>query len=326
MHRLVSNFVACLVAMAMIMPLPASGQMRAKARPEVKTFSHPEQILKWINDYRLKPEPKRVPEAVKAMSRLGLFKDTETAAVYVGFIAGVIGDNQVTAPDLIGEMFPLPPEDQVALIRAIAYSGLPNWKDLLHAFAERMPARTVLIDRYVTGKLPTLADLPLDESPAGLDTLWGYYYATGRYAPVQRIIALLAWSTDKDKIERLTIGSMAKWTLANNATRDVELLRLCKAELAHQTKAVKEPLAEVVEAAETFETTKIRKTAMAAIEELKTKGPETNRNMSWWAQAGITGLALGCVAASAMGQIQFGIPCVIGGPVATAAAKYLLPQ
>ena len=41
---------------------------------------------------------------------------------------------------------------------------------------------------------------------------------------------------------------------------------------------------------------------------------------------GQTALALGCIVASALGQVQVGIPCVIGGAVSGAAIKYMTPQ
>jgi hypothetical protein len=82
----------------------------------------------------------------------------------------------------------------------------------------------------------------------------------------------------------------------------------------------------VIDAAETFEFARVRKDAMAAIEQLKTKGPASARNTQWWGTAGQTVLALGCVAAGAMGQLQVGIPCVIGGALSGAALKFMLPQ
>ena len=39
-----------------------------------------------------------------------------------------------------------------------------------------------------------------------------------------------------------------------------------------------------------------------------------------------TALALGCIVAGALGQLQVGIPCVIGGAVSGAAIKYMTPQ
>ena len=86
-------------------------------------------------------------------------------------------------------MYPMPPEDQVAIVRAIAYSDLPDWKDLMLKFTERMPARKTLIDRFVYGKQPTLQQMELDAGTTPLDTLWGFYFATG--SPTSRSCA---WS------------------------------------------------------------------------------------------------------------------------------------
>jgi hypothetical protein len=85
-------------------------------------------------------------------------------------------------------------------------------------------------------------------------------------------------------------------------------------------------LGEVIDAAETFEFARVRKDAVAAIDQLKIKGPASARNFQWWGQAGQTALALGCIVAGAMGQFQVGIPCVVGGAVSGAALKYLGPQ
>ena len=118
---------------------------------------------------------------------------------------------------------------------------------------------------------------------------------------------------------------MAKWTLAQNASRDTDLLQMLKAIAPEEKADVRQPLGEVIEAAETLEIAKIRKQAMASIEDLKAKGPEKVRTYNWWGTAGQTVLALGCVAASALGQVQIGIPCVIGGAASTAALKYMSP-
>jgi hypothetical protein len=312
---------ALVALLAIAVPISAAAAPPAKPR-----FESPQHILQWINTYRLKPEPGKVPDAVRAMSALGLFRDLDAGGVYLGFIAGVIGSNPATADTLVSRMFPMPPEDQVVLVRAIAYSGLPAWKPLLQRFAERMPARKVLIDRHLTDKLPSLETLPLDQTPAALDVMWGYYFATGRFGSIDRIVSALAWAKDQNNVERLTLGSMAKWTLAQNAQADKALLEHLKGSAKAQSKEISKELDEIVEAAETFETTRIRRDALAAIEELKRKGPASARNISWWGQAGQTALAVGCVVASALGQIQVGIPCVIGGAASSAALRFLAPQ
>ncbi len=308
-----------------------------------------EEILRWINQYRHNPDPDRVPLAVRGMSRLGLLTDTEGAGVYVGFLAGIIASNPERADELIAKMFPLSADHQWAIVRAIAYSGRPDWRTMLQRHAERMPARRVMIERYLAGKLPTLDQAPiekdetwgeklrgqfaltkyfykpkagaaLDLTPDVLDTLWGYFYATGTYRPLSRIVLMLRWTKERDVLEKLTLGSMAKYTLAINSGRNADLLATVKwAATLEQPDAVKPVLTEIIEAAETVEPGKLRNEALAAIDELKRKGPGSKRDISLWGQVGEGALAIGCIAAAVAGQIEFGIPCEVGG-VATSAA------
>ena len=67
---------------------------------------------------------------------------------------------------------------------------------------------------------------------------------------------------------------------------------------------------------------RVRKEALAAVEELKRKGPGYKRDISFWGQVGEGAISLGCVAAAALGQIEFGIPCVLGGAATSAAVRY----
>ena len=306
----------------LVLATPAVNAAPAGKKPEFASTDH---ILRWINNYRLKPEPAKLPAAVKAMSQLGVFREMDTAGIYVGFMAGVLQTNPRRAEDLISKMYPMPPEDQVAIVRAIAYSDLPEWKDLMLKFVERMPARKGLIDRFVYGKQPTLKQLALDFGTVVLDTLWGFYFATGSPEPILRVISILAWARDQNNVERLTIGSMAKLSLATNASRDKELLDTLKRAANREDKETRVVLQEVIDAAETFEFGKVRKDAMAAIDQLKVKGPASARNTQWWGMAGQTVLALGCVAAAAMGQVEVGIPCVVGGALSGAALKWMTP-
>ena len=299
----------------------ATAAAEAKAPRQAKPLATGD-ILKWINSYRQKPEPEKLPDAVRAMSGLGIFRDLDSAGVYIGFMAGVLGDNPAKAERLVARMFPIPPEDQVAIVRAIAYSGLPDWKALLETFIERMPARKVLIQHHLSGKAPTLLTIPLEQSPAGLDTLWGYYIATGYYEPILRVISALAWMKEGDDVEKLTVGNMAKWTLATNASNEKGLLDYYRLAVKHQPKEIAAALKEVIAAAEDFETTRIRKAAVAAIEEFKIKGPQVEKSKwGWAAQAGQTALAVGCVVAGVTGHAELAVPCVVTGALSSVALK-----
>src|SRR5437870_4797556 len=300
----------------------------------------------WIYNYRAKPDYAHVPAAVRVLSHAQTFKEPENAGIYLGFIAGAIGSNPAKAEKLISSFFPVPPEDEWVVVRAIAYSGLPDWRNILRRVAPRMPARRVMIDSYLAGKLPTLTDIPLEEAKPGmldklrgtftrnpfakderklntmltfasnqdlLDTLWGYYFATGSHVPIQRIVQMLPWSKSRDTLDKLTVGSMARYTLASYAIRDANLREYLRGELARQPAAVKAPLTEVVEAADNVQIGALRKDALAAVDELKVKGSDSRRDISFWGQVGVGAVALGCVSAAALGQLAVGIPCVIGG-------------
>jgi len=152
---------------------------------------------------------------------------------------------------------------------------------------------------------------------------WGLYFATGDDRPVAWIAALLPWSEERDSLEKLTVGGMAKFTLAVNASRDAELLAALRRIRPIQRESVKRLLAEVIIAAETADTARLQKDVIASIDELRQKGPGSQRAAAWWAEMGQVALSLGCVGASAVGQVQFGVPCVVGGALSSAALRYL---
>ena len=207
-----------------------------------------------------------------------------------------------------------------------------------------------MIDKYLDGKLPTLEQIDyqtakpgmldkikvtlhldkerkkpvaLEPTPELIDVLWGYYLATGGYAPIERVIKLLPLSNDTDNVDNLTTGSAAKFTLASNAVRDADLLQMLKWADKSQPKEVKVVLDDVIETAETVDTVHMRKELLAAIEELKEKGPNSKRELSGWGQVGQGALSMGCVVAAATGQIELGIPCVLGGAAYTAGLQYM---
>ncbi len=304
-------------------------------------FANTDRLLQWINDYRKHPQPNAVPAAVKAMHGLGLFKDQEKAGLLIGFIAGVLGSNQKQASKLVTQMFPMPAKEQGIIIRAIAYSGLPDWPALMSKFEKRMALRKPLINDYISGKEKTLDELGVDEGAFVIDSLWGYYAATGSNAPVLRIISALPWSNDirgskkfswakfraafnseegKDAVRKITAGNMAKWTLTANAERDRGLLGLYKMEIKYQPPEVVAPLKEVIAAAETYDADRVHKEAKAAIEKIKAKHPG-DAEWTRTSYAGSVAIATGCVVASASGVAGIAAPCVIGGALYSGAVK-----
>ncbi len=322
----------------------------AAVSPPNAPLTSTDAMLKWISGYRSKPAPDALPALVHGLSDLQAFKDAETCGAYIGFIAGVLGANPERAGSLIERMLTIQEADQWVLVRAIVYSGLPNWKVLILKFAERMPTRRGMIDKYVDGKLPTLAQIDyrdtkpgmidkikdalkidgdrkkavaIEPNPELIDVLWGMYLATGAYQPVGRIIKLLPLANDKDSVDNLTTGSAAKFTLASNAVRDLHLLAMLKRAAKGQPEDVAKVLNDVIDTAENVDTARMRKESLAAIDELKQKGPNSKRELSGWGQVGQGAMSMGCVVAAATGQIELGIPCVIGGAAYSAGLQYM---
>jgi hypothetical protein len=185
-------------------------------------------------------------------------------------------------------------------LKAVAYSALPNWKVLLAKFVDRVPTGPRHDEKYFDGRLPTLDQISyqnskpgmidkikdtlkvggdrqraaaLDPSPELIDMLWGYYLATGAYQPIGRMIKLLPLASGKDNVANLTTCSAAKFALASNAVRDLHLLRALKGQLEDVAKV----LNDVIDTADDVDTVRLRKESLAAIEDLKQKGPNAKR-------------------------------------------------
>src|ERR1700733_3454363 len=239
-----------ILALTIVLGAPAG----ATPRP-APALAPTDAMLQWINAHRGGAGADGLPVLVRALSELQAFKDAESSGAYLGFIAGVLSANPDHAEMLVARMLPIAAADHWVLVRAIAYSGLPNWREVLATFVDRMPTRRAMIDKYLDGKLPTLdqiiyrparpgmldkigdvmrinsdrkKEVAIDPSPQLIDVLGGFYLATGAYKPVERIVKLLPLANDKDSVDNLTSGSAAKFTLASNAVRDLHLLALLK--------------------------------------------------------------------------------------------------
>jgi hypothetical protein len=320
-------------------PAPQASEPRQSTGP-LPAFATPDSLLEWVYNYRSHKSPSRVPAAVQSMRELGLFRDEEKAAFCTGFIAGVLGDNPKDGPRLVAKMLPMPDKDQAVLIRAIAYSGRPDWRDLLTKYKDRMPLRGPLIDSYLSGEAKTLMQVDLNEVTV-IYSLWGYYVATGQYEPVVRIMQALRWSKNKNDggfsvskifsgwkndpsaVDKISTGATAKWTLASYAERHRDLLNLYRAEYERQPPEIAKPLRDVIVAAQAFESEKVRKDQVGAIEDAQKLQATNEAGMSKAATAGSIAIATGCVAASALGQFYVAVPCVIGGALYTGAMKLM---
>src|SRR5690349_4659282 len=157
--------IVCIVCLSMFtVGQPSS----ATVAPDIDPHASLGVVQQWIYNYRAKPDYAHVPAAVRVLFHTQTFREPENAGIYLGFIAGAIGSNPAKAEQLVNSFFPVPPEDEWVIVRAIAFSGVPEWRNLLRRVAPKMPGRRVMIDAYLAGTLATLTDIPLEEQKPGM--------------------------------------------------------------------------------------------------------------------------------------------------------------
>jgi hypothetical protein len=319
----------------------------ATAAPTLQVNSK-DSVLAWINAYDPARDFARAPAVMKTASDLGAFSDPESAGMYVGFMAGLIAATPSKADKVIDALLAMRAADHWSIVRAIAYSGHPDWRGLLERYRAKMPTRDLMAQRFLEGKLPTFDTpapekkkwtqranpvnwfkkkpeevTPLNERADIVDVHWGMYFAQRSEAPLKRMAELLPWADERDSFEKLTIGSMVKYTMAMNASRDSKLLARLKNLKAQTTdKIAVKHLGEAIEAAETVEIAMLRRDAVGRMEELKRMGPGYKRDVAWWGKVGQGALSLGCVVAAVNGMVDLGLPCVVGGAASSAALNF----
>src|SRR5712671_7836345 len=184
-----------LVATLFVLVQPA----HAVVAPEIDPRASLGVVQQWIYNYRAKPDYAHIPAAVRVLFHSQTFKEPENAGIYLGFVAGAIGSNPAKAEELIASFFPVPQEDEWVIVRAIAYSGLPDWRNILRRVAPRMPGRQVMIDSYLSGKLPTLTDIPLEEvKPGMLDRLKGTFTKNPFAKDDKKLNTTLTFASNQD--------------------------------------------------------------------------------------------------------------------------------
>jgi len=95
--------------------------------------------------------------------------------------------------------------------------------------------------------------------------------------------------------------------------RDADLLATLKRGVDRQPANVKPILHEVIEAAETMEARPYPQGRACVDRGLEAQGSRLQARHLDLGQIGQGAVALGCIAAAVTGQVEIGIPCVVGG-------------
>src|SRR5580658_6399209 len=88
----VNKCIGVLVVAFLILPAAASAAVL-----RLDEYSPRDDVLRWIDGYREHPDPAGVPTGMKLLSQRGVLRDPDSAGVYVGFMAGILGANPAGA-------------------------------------------------------------------------------------------------------------------------------------------------------------------------------------------------------------------------------------
>ena len=101
MRRASSCVLRCVALIVLaILILPAAAAWR------LDELSTRDDVLKWIDGYRNRPDPASVHIAMKVLSQRGVLRDSDSAGVYVGFMAGILGAHPAEAAGIVDKVLP----------------------------------------------------------------------------------------------------------------------------------------------------------------------------------------------------------------------------
>lgn len=209
-------------------------------------FGSEEEIDRWLVSYYKKPDPNAVSEAVRAMSRSGLLDKTTAHAPILGFLAGVFRDNPKQVAGWVKTFGSLKGAHRGVVVRALWHSGLPDSQKLAYAMLDADPTLKKSFASFYKRTSTPIEKVPIQLGPWVLDALWGNFLATGKKAPVARIMTALPWIDADRDISRMLIGHSAAWSLTSNAVQHPKVMTFCEEEVKTQPEDVAKKLSSVI--------------------------------------------------------------------------------
>ncbi|MGO4571289.1 hypothetical protein [Microvirga sp. 2TAF3] len=229
--------------------------------------SHSQEMSKaklgeWVQSYHRSPDPEAIPNALKDMSRLRLLDTPKTSQALglamgtTGFLSGVFEQNPRRLPAMLRDWKTFEDAERAFIVRALWYSGRPEAREFIRSvWSDRMRAQ-LDGDLAKTGP-PASADAIMVKDPGDLDFLWGRFFATGRAAPVVKIIQAAKLGSRVPRTRDgminampLLIGSAAIRSLTANAERYERVLGICKESLRQSDRETAAILKDIIAKAE----------------------------------------------------------------------------
>ena len=175
-------------------------------------FAHAEEASlsseRWLQTYYQSPQPERFVEEVHDLSRRGLLAKPNNRPPMIGFLSQVLAQNPQKITAWMTALDDLPAAEKAILQNALWHSGRPEGVRYLESKD---------LQEYRAKLPPDILTLEIT-SPEPLDMLWGYFLATGKEAPVRRIISAFNLAP--------YAGSLAKYNTSPKTEQDKKVALL----------------------------------------------------------------------------------------------------
>lgn len=197
----------------------------------------------WLMNYHNVPVPQQLFAALRAIAEhppanAPPTRDEENGA-WLGFFEQVLADNPWLLPHMVARLGQAQGRERELLATSLAYAKRDE-----PAFFQTLPdkAREAFMPHRLQS-WPTPTAEPL--SGTQLDVLWGRFFASGRYAPIRELVAVLAYYPYKDalaefqkqkkkparlpiEVQKSIMFNVVAWSLRGNIQQDKVVRDYCE--------------------------------------------------------------------------------------------------
>ncbi len=215
---------------------------------ETEELSDPKGLNHWLTYYYLEPRSDRDIEKVMRLFEYGFFDKPSSASPLVSFLAELFRQNDSRIAGWESALYGMTHVASARYVmQALWQANSPNALRVLNDWpGAKMKSIVVEVQRSPQIDLRTIRV----DSPEVLDMLWGAFLASGEAVYVDRIIGVLALSTEaKDngtRINALKLSEAAKWSLTSNAERHDRVYEICKGFLGSENSLIREEVSEIL--------------------------------------------------------------------------------
>lgn len=180
----------------------------------------------WLTFYYQNPEPEKLVAQIKKWSEGRILGDERVRPALVGFLSQVFRQNRDKIKGWYAEVSDLPPEDLQTIRLAMLFSRTSEADEIIKEEEG---------ENYTDRRPPKVLEMSIHQRPT-FDMLWGFFYATGSEAVVERMIYLFRYKEmiideDLDIPDGYSplykqLPEAAHWALASNAQQHPKILEL----------------------------------------------------------------------------------------------------